>query len=242
VVSLTVFLANVISLDFLKLPGLAQFQLIRSITPIAYLGLALSPLFLSYKHKVLKILGFLAFLFLVLNLFYLFLITTIVFSVGVYLVREKKQIKLQKHNFLQTCLLITLIYISMNLQSLTNVQNKYQFPKNQNDWINVQIWAKENTPNDSIFLVPPDQTGFRIYSKRSIVGDIKDGAVAIYSSEYSKSWRDTMIKLNNHITWKENDLKILQGEYGFQYIVTLTDVNLTFQEIYRNKKFKIYKL
>lgn len=242
VISLVVFLANAILLDFLKLPGFAQFQLVRSITPIAYLGLALSPLFLSYKNKVLKISGFLAFLFLALNLFYLFLFTAIIFSVGVYLVKEKKQMKLQKNTFLLACTLIIIIYISMNLQSFTGIQNKYQFPKRDDDWISLQKWVLQNTNKTAKFLVPPTQTGFRIFSQRSIVGDIKDGAVVIYSPNFANHWHSIANDIFSYESLEEPNFLQLQRKYQFEYFVTKIYTKLNFSLIYQNNSFNIYKI
>ena len=242
VISLAVFLANAVLLDFVKLPGFAQFQLVRSITPVVYIALAISPLFLTFKNKILRILGLFAFIFLALNLFYLFLITTIIFSAGVYLVKEKKQMKLQKNTFLLTCMLIIVIYISMNLQSFTDIQNKYQFPKRDDDWISLQKWVLQNTDKTAKFLVPPTQTGFRIFSQRSIVGDIKDGAVVIYSPNFAKHWHSIINDIISYESLEEPNFLQLQRKYQFEYFVTKIYTKLNFSLIYQNNSFNIYKI
>jgi len=51
------------------------------------------------------------------------------------------------------------------------------------DWIGVQLWAKENTPIDAMFITPPYLQGFRIYSERGAVAEWKDGTQQYFDTE-----------------------------------------------------------
>ena len=117
-----------------------------------------------------------------------------------------------------------------------------QFPKTKDDWIDLQLWARNNTPKDAIFLVPPNQTGFRIFSQRSIVTDTKDGAVVIYSPFYANYWRQLMDDLENYHTFKEEEFAILQKKYKNEYVVTLKEHNLNFLPFYKNDSFNVFKI
>jgi hypothetical protein len=50
-------------------------------------------------------------------------------------------------------------------------------------------WAKENTPKDAVFLVPPDEESFRVHARRAIVVNFK--GVPQLSAELP-AWRDRL--------------------------------------------------
>lgn len=240
-VSLVSIIFNLIILDILKFPNFAQFQLVRSIAPLAYIGLSLSPLLLIYDNKVLKISGAFAFLFLSLNLFYLFLISILIFSFCIYTTKDKKVTQPPRQAFIITCIFIILIYLCLNLKSSFFLQEKLQFPKKEDDWISLQRWVQQNTKISDKFLTPPDKTGFRIFSQRPILGDIKDGAVVVYNSKYAKYWYELISTTQNNDY--SNGIKLLRQKniYDFKYIVS-TNFNLNFQRVYINESYALYEL
>ncbi len=61
-------------------------------------------------------------------------------------------------------------------------------PDRPDDWRAVQLWAREATPRDAIFVVPPRATGFRVESLRSVWVDWKDGTVGMFDSRYTAEW------------------------------------------------------
>jgi hypothetical protein len=71
--------------------------------------------------------------------------------------------------------------------SLTNGQPK--------DWVAVQHWAREHTPTDAWFIVPPGQMGFRVESQRAIYGDWKDGTQAFFNPAIGGEWMKRMRRL-----------------------------------------------
>ncbi|MBU1322655.1 hypothetical protein KKE48_02190 [Patescibacteria group bacterium] len=111
------------------------------------------------------------------------------------------------------------------------------------NWLATQVWAKQNTPPETVFLTPPNFSGFRSFSQRSIVGDGKDGAVVFYTWEYTRLWQDKMEVLKNYTQFRESDFLKIQQQYPFQYLlVTSNHPVLDFQLVYKNSDFLVYKI
>lgn len=241
--SLVVFISYWFVLEILKIPQIAKFQLLRSISPIAYIGLVMSPFFLFQKKLLNKIIGVIAFFSLSLNFFNIFLISSLAFLF--FTLRgnnfKDKTTKVKSHIIPLFIGFFLVVYLIFNSNSYTRINNKIQYPKAKNDWYDLQVWSSFNTKKSDVFLVPPQNTGFRIFSKRPIVGDIKDGAVVIYSREYAGRWSTLMNDLENYNNIVEGDFKKLQKKYNFNFIVTKSDRKLMFDEVYSNESFRIYK-
>lgn len=242
VTSFFIFLFNVSVLDVLKIPAIAQFQLVRTIAPLAYIGLALSPLLFTYKNKILKFTGALTFLFLSLNLFYHFLFALMIFSISIFITKDNNVTKLPKSSFMFTCIFIVIIYLILNFKQYLNLQEKLQFPKKENDWISLQRWVNKNTDISDKFIVPPDSTGFRIFSQRPIVGDIKDGAVVIYNNEFAQKWNYFMKNTYNYNSLSDEDASRLKEKYSFDLLIVKNNILMNFKKIYENNTYTIYKI
>jgi len=63
------------------------------------------------------------------------------------------------------------------------------------EWIDVQLWAKNNTPCNSVFIVPPNTEGFRVESERTIYVDWKSGTLLNFDENYGRNWFSRMQKL-----------------------------------------------
>lgn len=241
-VSLILFLVNAYIVEILKFPGFTQFQLVRAVAPIAYIGLTLSPLLLKFKNKTVNITGTVAFLFLCLNLFYYFLVMIAIFLICRLLIKDERQSKFSRYSFIFTLFVIVLIYLCLNYKSYSSFQNKIQFPKIEDDWINLQKWVNKNTNVSEKFMVPPDKTGFRIFSQRSIVGDLKDGAVVVYSQEYANYWFNLTQSTRDYKKLNDQDFFTLKQKYNFNFIVTTNKQKLDSEIIYKNKLYTLYKM
>lgn len=240
-VSLSVFVTNFIILEIWRIPAIAQFQLVRSITPLAYIGLSLAPIFLLSKNLPLRMSGIVAFLSLSLNLFGLFLLSVIFYFAAALFFKKPQTFNLSKNFCYILFATFFVSYLFLNLGSLTNISGRLEFPKSSSDWTSLQIWVKNNTPKDSLFLVPPHQTGFRIFSHRSIIGDIKDGAIVMYSPNYAKYWLSLVEDLLNYDKLNEEQFKLLHSKYNFDYVVTLSSQKLNLKQVYKNDNFIIYE-
>jgi hypothetical protein len=111
----------------------------------------------------------------------------------------------------------------------------------ETSWIRLQKWAIDNTDKNSLFIVPRDQTGFRIYSMRSIAGDWKDGAPGLFSQGYARKWYDRMKLLENYNNLSESDFLRLAKDYGATHIIT-QGKELGFERIYNSEGYNVYKL
>src|SRR3990167_3809562 len=80
IISLSLLVTNYFILEVLKSPSIAQLQLVRAISPIAYISLVMSPLLLTYQRPILKILGIFSFILLSLNLFNIYLFVFLIFG------------------------------------------------------------------------------------------------------------------------------------------------------------------
>lgn len=238
--SLAVFILSSLILEYLKIASIAQLQLVRSISPVAYISLCLSPLFLVFKNPVQKILGISAFVLLSLNLFDIFAIVTVLFVITLLTLRVQKR-KVSTSVFYLVLLPVALFFL-INVNTLSKLQNKAQFPKGDTDWISAQKWSHAYTQKSAKFLVPPDRTGFRIFSQRPIIGDIKDGAVVIYSRSYAYYWLSLMNDLRDFNNKGEEDFKELKDKYNFDYLVISSDSDLDISPVYQNNTYKIFKL
>lgn len=110
-------------------------------------------------------------------------------------------------------------------------------------WRQVQDWARLNTPLDALFLVPPQWSGFRSFSERSIVTDAKDGGVIFYSSAYAQTWQARNSSLENYQNFTQADFINLSQLYHFTYFVVTADHPLlNFQLQFKNQGFTIYKI
>ncbi len=239
--SLTVFLLYILTIEIFKITYIAQLQLLRALTPLAYLGLAMSPLFLIYKKPVLKIFGASTFISLCTNQFNLLLISSALFILVLILDKGKQTINISENYLVAISLTVFIFAILINPKLLT-IDQRIQYPKRMNNWINVQLWAKENTQKTDIFLVPPDQTGFRIYSQRPIVADIKDGAVSMYNPNYAKNWFAKINDLNLYQNFLDNDFQKLKQSYNFDFIVVPNSQKLNFEKVYENSRFTVYRI
>lgn len=240
IASLMILAFAALMLDIFRLPALAQFQLARSISPISYLALILSPLLLVYKNTILKILGSISFIALVLNLFNLLAVSLSLFVLFKF-IRKDFNARVQNiKTFTPLCLFILLIfviYFGINIQN-----NNIEYPKKDSDWINIQKWAKSNLNQKDVFLVPWNQTGFRIFSNRSIVGDIKDGAVVMYSPSYAVEWSNIRNDISEYDSLTFKEFVHLKTRYNFNYFITRTDQNIGIQPIYSNSSYKLFIL
>lgn len=115
--------------------------------------------------------------------------------------------------------------------------------KDYTNWFAVQLWAKEKTLIGAVFLVPPDLQGFRNFSERSIVVDVKDGGLVFYSPEYARLWSEKMTALKQYDQFTTQDFINLKNKYFFQYIiVTAKHQPLGFEKVYGNQGFLVYKI
>ena len=111
------------------------------------------------------------------------------------------------------------------------------------DRFDLQIWAAGNTAKDEIFLIPPGFSGFRSFSKRSIVADQKDGGVIFYSPQYAQDWNERVKNLVGYSQFGLSEFQRLAQIYSFDYVVvTKNHPPLDLPLVYENRGFRVYKM
>ena len=108
-------------------------------------------------------------------------------------------------------------------------------------WIQAQLWAKEHTARDAVFLVPWKKAGFPVFSQRSIVGDWKSGGDVKFSPVFAHKWWEWRSDLGGFDGFDTEEFCRLNKKYQFHYIVTEKTRALRFPVIYENQEFSIYR-
>jgi hypothetical protein len=136
------------------------------------------------------------------------------------------------------------IYIKHSDFSINNHQEK--------EWLDVQLWAKENTGTNDKFIVPPYTEGFRVESERTVYCDWKDGTLMNFNPEFGTEWYRRMQKLgykkgfsieDNFSSLTEKDFTSIAEELkGPVLLVTEKKQLLNFNRVYANEKFVVYRV
>lgn len=130
----------------------------------------------------------------------------------------------------------------------------------QNDaWIEIQNWARENTPEDAVFLTPIRPGGFRIHSERAVVCEWRDGTQAYFNADFAKNWWENVKQLQRGIQFdlkgqtqladgtplanrRDDDLLKLMRSKSLQadYIVLPTGRSHNLKRVHGNEVWSIY--
>jgi hypothetical protein len=126
----------------------------------------------------------------------------------------------------------------------------------ESNWRAVQAWAKTNTPQDAMFLVPTYPGGFRVFSDRSSWGEWKDGqAMYLYppfENEYRKrmmavgyswgNWNGTgaITETYKHLSWER--LSAIAHQNHLSYVIQFRDVTYPATPIFANQGYAVYKV
>ena len=199
-------------------------------------------MFLTSDNNLIKATGLLVIISLSLNIYWLLVISLCLYVVLNIFEKGQEFGKIYQKFIISVFAITIAIYLILNHQSYRNLHQKFQIPKPYNQWIDVQKWARANTGVEEKFVVLPRQIGFRIFSERPIVADLKDGAVVMYDPEYAKKWFQTNKDFENFYTLKEDEFQILKEKYHYNYIVTIKDHLLNFNVAYKNSYYVVYKL
>jgi hypothetical protein len=118
-------------------------------------------------------------------------------------------------------------------------------------WREMQLWVAAHTPTTARFATDPDEKGFRVFSERSPIVEVKDGAAVMFSRTYALEWDcrlqalavagvvdpDENTELND---FSVEGLIALHGLYPFDYVVGRLPQKIPWPEAYRNQVFAIY--
>jgi hypothetical protein len=118
-------------------------------------------------------------------------------------------------------------------------------------WRAIQLWAATHTPPDARFAIDPDEKGFRVFSGRSPVVEVKDGASAMFSRAYALEWERRMQAMaaagvvdtdqeDERMGFSAEGLAAVHRLYPFDYVVGRRPQNLPWPEVYHNQEFVVY--
>ena len=119
-------------------------------------------------------------------------------------------------------------------------------------WADLQLFAREHTHKDALFIVPPYCNDFGLYSERATLGDWAEGANILYmDNAFAVEWLARM----NDLGWKtfsgahsgynglstEHVLATAE-KYGAAYIVTEKQKRFELPVVYGNDAFTLYRV
>jgi len=84
-----------------------------------------------------------------------------------------------------------------------------------------QNWARTETPKTAIFLTPPQEAGFRVFSERAIVGEWKDGTQQYFDDDFAREWgrRMEIVMAKDFAKYSDSEIVALARQFGADYIV-----------------------
>jgi len=137
----------------------------------------------------------------------------------------------------------------------------------QNAWQEAQVWARDNTPRDALFITPPHiwglyETEWRVFSQRSTLVTYADLLEVALVPDYIAEWRTRFDKVapgarlrfknyffdNQKITAEAfytlsgEAIQRIAAEYGAAYLVIEKPHSYDFPIVYENQEFVIYQL
>lgn len=128
---------------------------------------------------------------------------------------------------------ITLFILAFGLTITYAVQNSLWKPGihiygQKTPWTEVQIWAKEHTRKDSVFITPPllfdnYASGWRVFSERSTVVSLADSIEIPFDPDYLPEWLSRFIAVAPGAVNQFNGNVAENGKIAMQAYDHLTD-------------------
>ncbi|MDZ4844070.1 MAG: DUF6798 domain-containing protein [Chitinophagales bacterium] len=178
----------------------------------------------------------------------------VISAIAAWALLEKTTADWKKYLVPAQIMLLLLLGIAGSLNrvqfSISNSQNK--------EWLSVQQWARENTPQDAAFIVPPYMEGFRVESERTLYGEWKDGTQMIFNPSFGHEWMRRMenlgYKKKNSTSLKDAFQQLTPSDFEkvaiemspahskIFAVVPAEIKNLNFPVSYSNEKFSVMEI
>lgn len=108
-------------------------------------------------------------------------------------------------------------------------------------WYDVQNWARESTPKRAVFLTPPREAGFRVFSERTAVGEWKDGTQQYFDDQFVREWGLRMEVMGDLPKRSADELRAIAAQFGATHIVLpARQTREGLRELYSNPGFVVY--
>lgn len=138
------------------------------------------------------------------------------------------QIWLREHPIRWTAVVVPLCAVMFYVQQRTfEGSGHLDWPgaAPRNPWVQGFVWARDHTPADAKFVLPPDYMhrpgqdyyGFRAWAERSrAADDVKDRAVAALTPSLANAWR---MSPRLPVRPQPEDLQTLRQEHNFAWVI-----------------------
>ena len=191
---------------------------------------------------------------------YTIIVLTAIFSLLSILcfISDNAQKKQNKPMFRDLFFLIPIIfflgqYTYFHFEYAREKENPIGFWRLQKSWEDMQRFVSENTPKDTILLVPynMEMGGFRIFSNRKIVVCYRDCGIIGFDYNAAVEWRKRVHDIETFkFNINQSPKKAIQNavvKYHASYIVFLRytmpgDENSILERVYTNMDFALFKL
>jgi hypothetical protein len=173
-----------------------------------------------------------------------------------YIMNRNVQLSLSRKE-LAICAFAVLPFAPLPVEHL---QHGFEYRNTEvNDWLHIQDWAKANSTAGTVFLTPPDQFGFRVFSERSPVVEWLDASAMHWAPGAEKIWMGRLRDIaavhdatSGHMpAFMQNDIGYAEitsdgylalcRKYGAKYFITRSDHDMSpLHPAYANGTFAIY--
>jgi len=146
-------------------------------------------------------------------------------------------------------LMLLIVPASLYLRSF-RLDNQQEVP-----WVAVQIWARDQTPMDAGFIVPPGQRGFRVDSHRTVYVDWNDGTQNFFNQAFGPEWLKRMEKVGfsgdpgtmnkGYRTLTAENFQAIASELTASsqvYAVLFQDTKAAFPVVFQNDKYQVVRV
>ena len=261
IICFSLFLFHFLISTLIPIPQLIQLQLLRSLNFVFVISLIVFAATIfkliatgDHLYQLTAIIAMLGVYFWAdhLTAWHFIAILSLPLSLLIKPIKSKLKPKLASKLIFKLIFLISLSHLifqlaivkpKINLPFYFHYQNPLIKLDHFSSWLEIQTWAKNNTDIESVFLTPPHLAGFRSFSNRSIIGDLKDGGLTFYSADYALSWQQKMDRMQNYSDFNQTDFNKVNQIYPFEYLVVTSNHQLlNFPLVYQNSAFRIYQL
>jgi hypothetical protein len=134
------------------------------------------------------------------------------------------------------------------------------------DWEDAQLWARDNTPRDALFITPPHlwwlyQSDWRVFSERSSVATLTELLEAAFSPAYVGYWRprfeavapgalaqfrgnifeNKAVTAAAYYSLSTADMEAVARRYGADYLVVERPHAYDLPIVYENSGYTVYR-
>lgn len=252
--SLFLLIINIIFGELFPISIIIQLTLARGLLFIYWISMVyFAKLLWDQRHSLFgKLLGILVISFLLRGVIF-FVLGTILFAIG-SLIRDRIALKNRIIKIFSVFIVFS-VSIFIVIITIHPIELPHTYPNHDtitSDYVDVQLWSKNNTALDSKFIVPPITPNFRIFSERTPIISPWDEVGILVSPGYTKAWNQRRLDVwgfegyyNNIDKYNQMPAEYiinLSKKYNASYLVSLKTVYQPFDKYYENNNFVVYRL